>query len=112
MLTRVATSLEEFDALANRDFVVFLEPPSLDDRIVNQFALFSLLSDPMMPLERWLEGHPELVRRIVIPSSLKWEVRDKLDQANITERVLYPGLDGLGKWLTRYYTPRTADKSR
>jgi hypothetical protein len=41
----------------------------------------------------------------VIPASLKWEVRDELDQANVTERVVFPGLDDLSRWLWRYYTP-------
>jgi hypothetical protein len=59
-------------------------------------------------LDKLLVSHPELVRRIVVPAELKWEVRDKLDQANITERVLFPGLDGLSRWVARYYAPRRA----
>jgi len=106
MLSRVAPSLPEFDALGGAEFVVFFEPPSLDDRIVNQSALFSLMPSPDAQLDRWLEAHPELLRRIVVPAELKWEARDKLDQANITERVLFPGLDGLSRWLARYYGPR------
>ena len=106
MLNRVATTLENFDALTAHDFVLFFEPPSLDERIVNQFALFSLPSSPALALEEFLRRREGAYRRIVIPAALKWEVRDKLDQANITERVLFPGLDGLSQWLKRYFTTR------
>src|SRR4029453_15408734 len=102
--TRIAGTLEKFQALSRADFVIFLEPPSLDARIVNQFPLFSLMSRADRCLEAWLQDHPELSRKVVIPARLKWEVRDKLDQAGITERVLFPGLDGLTAWLTRYYS--------
>lgn len=107
MLTKLADTLPEYDRLAKDEFVVFFEPPSLDERIVNQFALFSMMSNPTARLDKWLETRAELCKRIIIPAALKWEVRDKLDQANITERVLLPGLDGLSRWLRRYYTMRT-----
>lgn len=98
-------SLRDFDALSQEPFVVFLEPPAVDQRILNQLALFSLMSSPSARLDDWLVRHPDLCRRVVIPASLKWEIRDKLDQANVNERVLFPGLDGLSRWLARYYTP-------
>jgi FRG domain len=107
MLDRVADNVSTLDELGKEDpFVLFMEPPSLDDRIVNQFALFSLMSSPTAELGDWVRDHPDLCRRLVIPAELKWEVRDKLDQANVTERVLFPGLDGLCRWLKRYYSPR------
>jgi hypothetical protein len=106
MLARAAQTMDAFDRLGSSVFVLFFEPPSLDDRIVNQFALFSLLSDPRGVLDIWLAEHSEVARRIVIPAALKWEVRDKLDQANVNERVLVPGLEGLSRWLRRYYLPR------
>lgn len=106
MLNRVATTLPQFDALSKDDFVLFFEPPSLDERIVNQFALFSLPSSARMSLESLLKTREGMYRRVIIPAELKWEVRDKLDQANITERVLFPGLDGLSQWLKRYFTTR------
>jgi hypothetical protein len=105
LLEELAPSLGDFDRLGE-DFVVFFEPPALDERIVNQYALFSLMPSPQARMDDWLERNPGLARRIVLPAELKWEVRDKLDQANITERVLFPGLDGLATWLKRYFSPR------
>jgi hypothetical protein len=94
MLAEVAPTLDGFD----EQLALFLEPPSFDARIVNQYALFSFVASPDATLH---------ARPVLVPAELKWEIRDKLDQANITERVLFPGLDGISKWLARYYAPRT-----
>ncbi|WP_447600424.1 FRG domain-containing protein [Nitrospira sp. Nam80] len=96
------------------DFMVFFEPPALDDRIINQGALFSFLSRPELDLDGWLaristkndSGRPPLCKKVRVAKELKWEVRDKLDHANLQERVLFPGLDGLSAWLKRWYTPK------
>ena len=104
MLEEVPT-LQAFDRLSRSDFVVFLEPPTLHPRLVSQHALFSLMPRPTARLDRWLERHPEVYRRVPIPAAVKGEIRDKLDQANINERVLQGGLDGLCRWLSRYYRP-------
>lgn len=106
ILNRVADSFRKFDTLSTEPFVVFFDPPALDERIVNQFALFSMMSSPTELLNDWLLKHPDTFHRIIIPAELKWEVRDKLDQMNITERMLMPGLDGLSSWLKRYYSVR------
>jgi hypothetical protein len=105
VLEPVCGSLRALEEFQEEDFVLFLEPPSLDSRIVHQFALFSLMSKPAANLGDWLQKVPDLYFRIIIPASLKWEIRDKLDQANITERVLFPGLAGLSQWLKRHYSP-------
>lgn len=106
MLSESLPSLSEFCQLNGGDYPVFFEPPSIDDRISNQFALFSVMPTASGVLSHWLQQHTEIWRRIIIPAKLKWEIRDKLDQANITERVLFPGLDGLSCWLKRQYSPK------
>lgn len=105
MLDKIAT-FEELDALRDEaDFIVVFEPPALDQRITNQYAMFTALPDPLASVSSFLNRNPSYGQKIVIPSALKWEVRDKLDQSNFTERMLFPGLDGLASWLHRYYGP-------
>jgi hypothetical protein len=121
MLAGALADLRALDDFQPEPFVLFLEPPSLDQRIVNQAALFSLMSRPRTRnpaggswtalLDEFLVAKQStigrtLFKKIVIAADLKWEIRDRLDQANITERVQYPGMDGLSAWLKRHYTKR------
>ncbi len=106
MLANVAGSLQEFDNISEEDFALFFDPPSMDYRLINQYALHSVASSSVRRMEDILSKYPEIWRKVVIPREIKWEVRDKLDQANINERVLFPGLDGLCCWLARHYYPR------
>ncbi len=109
-ILREIGSLAEFDKyrdLHNRDFSLFFEPPSLTDRIINQYGCFSIMSNNRGILNQFIKGEPKLYKKIIIPSNLKWEIRDKLDQANINERILFPGLEGISKWLKRYYSPKS-----
>ena len=93
-------------------FVMFFEPPSLDPRIVNQWGLFSMMNRLDVRLDEWLasihSAPKEMVRKIIISAEAKWEIRDRLDGMNMSERVIMPGLDGLSTWLKRWYSPRSA----
>jgi hypothetical protein len=121
-LTFSVEMLEEDDALKDPfifeqtegtqgAFVIFFEPPSLDPRIVNQWGLFSLMNRLDLRLDDWLASvasqDDKLVRKIVIDADAKWEIRDRLDGMNLTERVMMPGLDGLSTWLKRWYSPKS-----
>ena len=77
----------------------------MDARIVNQGAIMSVMPGATLDLGKFLSTHPTIWRRIIIPKEIKWEVRDKLDQDTVSERMLFPGLDGLSRWLKRYYGP-------
>ena len=94
LLAEAAPSLSALDRLSRSEFALFWEPPSLDGRVVNQSALFSMLSSAKGLMRDWLSRRTYVCRRIILPSELKWEVRDKLDQSNINERVLLPGWTG------------------
>ena len=105
MIERTVKDIQELEQLSNEEFVVFFEPPSLDDRIVNQYALFSMMNKGDSHLDHFFETHNDMFIKYIIPKEIKWEIRNKLDQANITERMLFPGLDGLAQWLKRHYGP-------
>jgi hypothetical protein len=106
MLDENIPTLTKFDSLAGKEgFVLFFEPPALDSRIVNQWGIMSVMPGSSLALGHLLRDHPSMYHRVIIPREIKWQIRDMLDQDNVTERMLFPGLDGLSGWLKRYYGP-------
>jgi hypothetical protein len=112
MLTRLEVEPLHLPS-GDEDYVLFFEPPALDVRVINQAAILSVTSDPTFTVDDWLARHPDVSwMKLVVPAPLKDEFRDRLDQMNITERMLFPGLDGLSQYLLRHYSaPRTQSES-
>ena len=104
-IARYKEAIETFGSRFPDDYFLFFEPPSIDERIVNQSALFCASTDPRTSMGSWLEERPDLAYRIVIPAERKAEVRDRLAQGNITQKTLFPGFDGIAEWLKEYYRP-------
>lgn len=104
MLESRIPNFEEMRGLSDDPYAIFFEPSSMIDRIANQYALFSVVSDPAVMLADIIEKRNIPCRRIIIPREVKLEIRDKLDYINISERMIYPGLDGVCRWITRRYS--------
>lgn len=104
MLEKSVEDFEKLKAQSDKPFALFFEPASISDRIVNQYALFSVVSDSSVLLSDILKDYDDLWFKIIIPKEVKLELRDKLDYINISERLIYPGLDGICKWITRRYS--------
>ena len=102
-IDQAARTLDELAQLQSDPYVIFAEPPAISDRIVNQYAVFSIMSDANTRVDEWVLSQGVRSFSIEISPDLLWEARDRLDQANINERVLFPGLDGLADWLSRHY---------
>ncbi|MCR5099597.1 MAG: FRG domain-containing protein [Lachnospiraceae bacterium] len=106
MLESVCKDPAQYDEDMQGKAMLIVEPPSIDQRIINQYSFFSIFPADMESMEDFLNEHTQKTLKYVISKDLKWQVRDLLDQLNISERIVYPGLDGLSRWLARHYYVR------
>lgn len=96
-------SLAKYDEDMGSDSMVIIEPPSINQRIINQYSFFAVIPMGIENIEGFLEEYTEDTVKYVIDRKLRWRVRDMLDALNMSERIVYPGLDGLSKWIARRY---------
>lgn len=107
--------LNRYDSDMGTASMVFLEPPSIDQRIIGQYSYFSIIPSRIENLqddtgiETFLDETQNTVKYI-ISTDLKWRIRDMLDQMNINERILFPGLDDITSWMKRHYYVRSGEQ--
>ncbi len=89
-----------------RPFACLIDPPSLDARIAAQSAAFTLCSSKKCPFDHFLAEHglSDALTRFVIPAENVQNFRDQLDLVGMSERHLFPDLDGVAAELRRYYS--------
>lgn len=106
MLAELVNDLDKYDCDMGESSMVLLEPPSIDQRIINQYSYFSIIPKNIQNIEEFLNDNTSNTTKYIIDRNLRWQIRDMLDQMNLNERVVYPGLDGLSIWLKRHYYVR------
>lgn len=94
---------EEHGEQPTEDFVLLLEPPGIDERMVTQQATFTLGSALEHPLDALLDkkGVPGVLTRFIIPRDAKPRIRQALDRCQVNERLLLPGMDGIARAIRR-----------
>ena len=102
-MQRCAATLEQYDSDMQDSAFALIEPPTFDPRIMNQYAFFSIIPSGMEDIERFLNEKTEQTVKYIISREIRWVIRDLLDQLNINERIIYPGLDGISAWVARHY---------
>ena len=102
-LEALGKGIKEYDEDMGDQAFITLDPPSIDERIVNQFSYFTIMPSGITNLEDYLDKHTKSTVKYIIDKKLRWDIRDTLDQWNINERTVYPGIDGIAEWMKRYY---------
>ena len=105
-LSSITSDLSEYDEDMGDRSMVVIEPPSTETRIVNQYSFFSIVPTGIEDIEGYLDRNTENTVKYIIDKELRWRLRDTLDSLNMSERIMFPGLDGISRWIARHYYVR------
>jgi hypothetical protein len=97
---RVKGNLERYFLSNENEVIWFGEPSEMDGRLIAQSGTFvvpGVIDRPLHAILDDYESDAELLRRIILPPSLRSDAMRWLYRMNITNASLFPDLDGLAK---------------
>lgn len=100
-------------------------PPYIDQRMSAQSSRFLLWGEDQSALEDMIKPDNEMqldtgmnvgfindehfLGKIIVPTECKQGIMKELDLLNINEKSIFPGLDGIGIYLNKYYEDNSDD---
>ena len=97
---RIDGNFERYFAGNNNELIWTGEPEQMDRRLVAQsgtFVMPGVLDKPLDDIIRCYESGGALLKKIVLPPSIREEAMLALYRMNITHATLFPDLDGLAR---------------
>ena len=86
MLDALCPTLEQYDRDMDDGAMLIMEPPSIDQRIINQYSYFSVVPHGMQDVEEYLKTRTANTVKYVIDRGLRWEISDMLDLTKMLAR--------------------------
>ena len=97
---RVPGNFERYFASNTKDLIWVGEPEEMDRRLVAQSGTFvvpGVLDKPLDDIISCYESGSALIKKIILPPSIREEAMLSLYRMNITHATLFPDLDGLAR---------------
>lgn len=103
-------------------YPVIYRPAHREERMSTQSSVFMLWGALRMPLTNIIspdnymsfDKKPEkpqngVLTHIIIPNDAKKQILSQLDELGVNEKFIYPGLDGVGKYIKAKYSYKQGD---
>ena len=65
MLAQIAVSMQNYDEDMKDNAMVMVEPPSIDQWIINQYSYFTIIPKNMENIEEFLDKHTSLTTKYI-----------------------------------------------
>lgn len=94
---------ELFDKKLSTEIPYWYIPQYIDKRMAAQSSVFFIWGKDHRDLSKIVNPNPDILNKIIIPKEVKERVLIDLFKVGMNHSVVYPDLDGLGKFISAYH---------